>query len=181
MTLLPPQCPLTGDFHFSRFIKTNASSRLEMKSCLLSNISECSIASESKNFIMTIYNPLSRPVNYYARVPVFGGEYSVLDPKGNVVPYQVSTISLGFPPKSSSNHSCFPSAGTNPTSGESDSGKEIRDGFRDCVQGGSAAAPRLSLVLRIQTERIRRRGKFHGRRSLRRGRTLTSITVGESN
>ncbi|KAL0281361.1 UNVERIFIED_CONTAM: hypothetical protein PYX00_002368 [Menopon gallinae] len=87
------KCGALVDEALNRILKAEEKSpRLELKSCLLSNISECAVASESKNFIMTIYNPLSRPVNYYARVPAYNGSYSVRDPKGNRIQHQLVPI-----------------------------------------------------------------------------------------
>lgn len=62
---------------------------LQFHSCPLTNISECEISSTSQKFLATVYNPLSRPVNFYVRLPVSGGAYSVKSPNGAEVPSQV--------------------------------------------------------------------------------------------
>ena len=41
---------------------------------------------------MTVYNPLSRPVIKYVRLPVLGEAYSVSDPKGNDIEVQLIPI-----------------------------------------------------------------------------------------
>uniref|UniRef100_A0A8D8PLF5 Alpha-mannosidase n=1 Tax=Cacopsylla melanoneura TaxID=428564 RepID=A0A8D8PLF5_9HEMI len=39
-------------------------------SCLKLNMSECEISERAQNFVVTLYNPLSHPVDYNVRVPV---------------------------------------------------------------------------------------------------------------
>lgn len=51
-------------------------------SCLLTNISSCPLSEIHEDFVVTIYNPLSRPVGKYVRLPVVGTSYKVLDPQG---------------------------------------------------------------------------------------------------
>ncbi|CAG9764084.1 unnamed protein product [Ceutorhynchus assimilis] len=48
--------------------------------CPFTNISQCSISESSNKFLVTIYNPLSRYVHKYVRLPVLGTSYKVLDP-----------------------------------------------------------------------------------------------------
>lgn len=55
---------------------------LPLESCLLLNISQCDISESNKNFVVTVYNPLSRPVSHYVRLPVSGKAYTVTDPNG---------------------------------------------------------------------------------------------------
>lgn len=51
-------------------------------SCLLKNISQCDLTETARNFVISIYNPLSRVIDYYVRVPVTKGQYTVLSPDG---------------------------------------------------------------------------------------------------
>lgn len=62
---------------------------LSLENCRLSNISECALTSEKDAFLVTIYNPLSRPVDYFVRLPVQNTSYTVLDPNGDQVLTQV--------------------------------------------------------------------------------------------
>lgn len=55
---------------------------IPFSSCLLTNVSQCEFTETSDSFIVTIYNPLSRPVNNYVRLPVPGRNYKVTDPEG---------------------------------------------------------------------------------------------------
>ncbi|XP_067010796.2 lysosomal alpha-mannosidase isoform X2 [Anabrus simplex] len=55
---------------------------LELDSCLLLNVSQCTVSELSSIFVVTVYNPLSHPVSHYVRLPVLGSSYSVLDPTG---------------------------------------------------------------------------------------------------
>ncbi|KAG8221969.1 hypothetical protein J437_LFUL007810, partial [Ladona fulva] len=50
---------------------------LDITSCLLTNISQCDISEGAEPFIVTVYNPLSRVVHKYVRLPVSGAAYSV--------------------------------------------------------------------------------------------------------
>ncbi|KRT79199.1 glycoside hydrolase [Oryctes borbonicus] len=65
---------------------------VNFQSCLLANISQCKITEASKKFVVTVYNPLSRNVTHYVRLPVTGTAYSVLDYNGNPVPTQLMPI-----------------------------------------------------------------------------------------
>ncbi|KAI4469630.1 alpha-mannosidase [Holotrichia oblita] len=66
---------------------------LNFQSCLLANISECKITEESDKFVVTVYNPLSRNVTHYVRLPVTGTAYKVLDYNGNPIVTQLMPIS----------------------------------------------------------------------------------------
>ncbi|XP_066593863.1 lysosomal alpha-mannosidase isoform X1 [Prorops nasuta] len=56
------------------------------------NISSCSITENSNEFILTIYNPLSRPITTYARLPVPDLSYTVLDSNQQKVASQLVPI-----------------------------------------------------------------------------------------
>ena len=59
--------------------------RLPVHTCLLLNVSQCDVSENFENFIITVYNPLSRNVTMPVRIPVTGESYIVLDPKGKKV------------------------------------------------------------------------------------------------
>lgn len=51
-------------------------------SCPLLNISQCNWTETQESFVVTVYNPLSKPVTKFVRLPVANSNYSVNDPKG---------------------------------------------------------------------------------------------------
>lgn len=55
---------------------------LNFKNCLLTNVSSCPHSEVLDTFLVTVYNPLSRPVSKYVRLPVTGTAYAVTDPDG---------------------------------------------------------------------------------------------------
>ncbi|XP_071052267.1 lysosomal alpha-mannosidase [Onthophagus taurus] len=59
---------------------------IQFESCLLANVSQCAFTEKENNFIVTVYNPLSRPVDYHVRLPVTGSAYDVLDSNGTKIP-----------------------------------------------------------------------------------------------
>ncbi|XP_041364636.1 lysosomal alpha-mannosidase-like [Gigantopelta aegis] len=61
--------------------------------CPLLNISSCPPTEKYSKFIATMYNPLSRSVTSWIRLPVTKSEYRVVDPSGNVVPNEVLPLS----------------------------------------------------------------------------------------
>ncbi|KAF2899813.1 hypothetical protein ILUMI_06373 [Ignelater luminosus] len=74
--------------------KSNGSkqSTIPYTSCFLRNISQCKLTEEAENFIATIYNPLSRVIDYYVRVPVTKGHYVVVSPNGDELQAQLIPI-----------------------------------------------------------------------------------------
>lgn len=62
----------------------NPGPKVSLDYCLLLNISSCEITEKSNNFVVTLYNPLSRYVSQYVRLPVTGTSYTVTDPSGNI-------------------------------------------------------------------------------------------------
>ncbi|KAJ8982146.1 hypothetical protein NQ317_011292 [Molorchus minor] len=54
---------------------------LNLKSCLLSNVSICS-ESDKDEFSILIYNPLARNTSHYIQVPVNDGTWKITDPSG---------------------------------------------------------------------------------------------------
>ncbi|XP_066147908.1 lysosomal alpha-mannosidase-like [Euwallacea fornicatus] len=66
---------------------------ITLNTCHLLNISECSeTETKDKEFIVTIYNPLSRNVDKVVRLPVLGSTYSVSDSQGNNLTTQILPI-----------------------------------------------------------------------------------------
>ncbi|KAJ8982145.1 hypothetical protein NQ317_011291 [Molorchus minor] len=57
---------------------------LNLKSCLLSNVSICA-ESSGDNFNLLVYNPLSRSASHYIQVPVNDGEWKITGPSGEVI------------------------------------------------------------------------------------------------
>ncbi|XP_049819511.1 lysosomal alpha-mannosidase-like isoform X2 [Aethina tumida] len=78
--------------HLDEVIGTLLEAKLDgvnLQSCLLANVSICS--TEKGNNVIVVYNPLSRPVSHYVRVPVADGDYIVTGSdstqiKSNIVP-----------------------------------------------------------------------------------------------
>ncbi|XP_014487574.1 PREDICTED: lysosomal alpha-mannosidase isoform X1 [Dinoponera quadriceps] len=54
--------------------------------CLELNISSCAFSEESDMFMITVYNPQSRPVSTYVRIPVEGNSYAVRSLNDGVYP-----------------------------------------------------------------------------------------------
>ncbi|XP_050428078.1 lysosomal alpha-mannosidase-like [Adelges cooleyi] len=78
----------------SGFIKSNYTT------CPLMNISACAVSEQSDQFVVTIYNPLSRPITEFARLPISDNDsYDVIDPQKKklitqIVPIPESVINL---------------------------------------------------------------------------------------
>jgi lysosomal alpha-mannosidase len=66
-------------------LKKDSSSdiNLNLQTCLLANVSICEPAT-SDRFVVTVYNPLERPVTDYVRIPVPDGSYTITGPDGEV-------------------------------------------------------------------------------------------------
>lgn len=78
---------------------------LSFNHCLLTNVSSCYFTETLDTFLVTVYNPLSRPVSKYIRLPVTGTSYTVKDPDGNALPTQLIPIApfvLNIPGRNSS-------------------------------------------------------------------------------
>ena len=52
--------------------------------CNMLNTSSCGVTERSGNFVTYVYNPLSRRVSPWVRVPVTGQAYTVTDPEGRL-------------------------------------------------------------------------------------------------
>ncbi|XP_033224967.1 lysosomal alpha-mannosidase-like [Belonocnema kinseyi] len=66
---------------------------LEFHSCLLLNISSCEHTENNQIFIVTVYNPTSRPLTTHVRLPVKGTSYRVKDYIGTELVTQIIPIS----------------------------------------------------------------------------------------
>ncbi|XP_050428079.1 lysosomal alpha-mannosidase-like [Adelges cooleyi] len=68
--------------------------------CPLMNISACAVSEQSDQFLVTIYNPLSRPITEFARLPISDNDsYDVIDPQKKklitqIVPLPKSVIDI---------------------------------------------------------------------------------------
>lgn len=56
-------------------------------------------APSAPQFTVILYNPLSRRVSWFVRLPVNGTSYAVSDPQGQPVPSEVSPARPRDPPK----------------------------------------------------------------------------------
>ncbi|KAJ8951631.1 hypothetical protein NQ318_012301 [Aromia moschata] len=63
---------------------------LNLKSCLLANVSICS-ESDKDEFTVLIYNPLARTVSHYIQIPVNDGTWKVTDPSGEEIETYLSS------------------------------------------------------------------------------------------
>ncbi|XP_056631266.1 lysosomal alpha-mannosidase-like [Diorhabda sublineata] len=61
----------------------NLTININLESCLLTNISICSVSQNSEQFIVIVYNPLSWTINHYVRLPVEEADYEI-NPKGTL-------------------------------------------------------------------------------------------------
>ncbi|KAJ8919726.1 hypothetical protein NQ315_006254 [Exocentrus adspersus] len=66
-----------------------AANPLNLKSCLLSNVSICE-ESNKDQFNVLVYNPLARNVSHYVQIPVNDGTWKVTDPTGKEVANQLT-------------------------------------------------------------------------------------------
>ncbi|XP_037084012.1 lysosomal alpha-mannosidase-like [Pollicipes pollicipes] len=69
------------------------------------NTSVCHVTEQSGKFVAYVYNPLSRSVSPWVRIPVAGDAYTILDPEGQAVASQLSPIPaevLSLPGRNSS-------------------------------------------------------------------------------
>ncbi|KAG8262575.1 carbohydrate binding [Homalodisca vitripennis] len=74
--------------------KPGLNAPLTIESCLMLNISQCEVSETQSTFVVTLYNPLSRKVSRYVRLPVAGDghAYTVRDPQGKPVTVQVVPV-----------------------------------------------------------------------------------------
>lgn len=65
---------------------------LPLTTCPLANISQCAVTENSDNFVVTVYNPLSRSVDKLVNLPVRGNAYSIVDKEGNSYDYELLEV-----------------------------------------------------------------------------------------
>lgn len=68
------------------------SPNITLTPCPLVNISQCHYTETQKLFVVTVYNPLSRPVDKILRIPIKGNSYGVNDSQGYKYPVQLIPI-----------------------------------------------------------------------------------------
>ncbi|XP_050536747.1 lysosomal alpha-mannosidase-like [Daktulosphaira vitifoliae] len=77
----------------SMLLQRYDSSSTKYETCNLLNISACTISEQSEQFILTLYNPLSRPITEFVRLPIMdNNKYIVLDPQGKNIITQIVPI-----------------------------------------------------------------------------------------
>ncbi|KAF5279397.1 hypothetical protein FQA39_LY05507 [Lamprigera yunnana] len=86
------ECQFIAHVALGKIVKGKSDPDIPFESCLLRNISQCGFTEDNKKFIVTVYNPLSRPVNHYVRLPVADPGYKVTDNKGKELTVQVVPI-----------------------------------------------------------------------------------------
>ncbi|KAG5895850.1 hypothetical protein JTB14_038276 [Gonioctena quinquepunctata] len=74
------------------FVNDEPVPAIPFTSCPLLNISQCEFTEKNNNFVVTVYNPLSRPVSKFVRVPVQGEAYTVLTPEGKQLDTQIVPV-----------------------------------------------------------------------------------------
>ncbi|CAH1973774.1 unnamed protein product [Acanthoscelides obtectus] len=70
--------------------------RIEFNTCPLLNVSQCELTESKDPFVVTVYNPLSRPVTKFVRLPVTGTSYSVKGPDGEQLQTQLIPIATAI-------------------------------------------------------------------------------------
>lgn len=91
------ECHFTSATALSKIVtntvaKGDPAPAIPFESCLLTNMSQCTLTENHPKFLTTVYNPLSRPVNHYVRLPVPDGSYKVTDGEGKALIVQAIPI-----------------------------------------------------------------------------------------
>jgi len=82
------ECHKTASSYYQKELTLGSQSLPEISHCQL-NISQCSVSESSNQFVINVYNSLSKNVDKYVRVPVEEGVvYEVLDPEGKSLTIQ---------------------------------------------------------------------------------------------
>ncbi|RZF46632.1 hypothetical protein LSTR_LSTR014959 [Laodelphax striatellus] len=99
------QCELVVDAALRKIItqkkaakdgESKLDDQFQTVTCPLLNISQCATTEDNKAFVVTVYNPLSKPVTHYVRLPVKDNlNYTVLCPMGKKQVTQLIPISDG--------------------------------------------------------------------------------------
>lgn len=71
------------------------SGSISLTSCLLANMSICTVSQTSDNLLVVVYNPLSWPVDFPVRLPVGDGSFVVIGSDG-VEAYDVTSPISSF-------------------------------------------------------------------------------------
>ncbi|CAG9761634.1 unnamed protein product [Ceutorhynchus assimilis] len=82
------ECEIITNAAISKLLEVN----IELKTCPLLNVSQCTTTTTNDSFVVTIYNPLSRPVDKVVRLPVKEDSYSVNDLQGTEYKTQIIPI-----------------------------------------------------------------------------------------
>nr|CAI5853429.1 unnamed protein product [Callosobruchus analis] len=96
------ECHIITNAALSQIVKKNArnlehnihavSDTIQFNTCPLLNVSQCHFTESRDTFVVTVYNPLSRPVSKFVRLPVTGTSYSVKGPDGQHLPTQLIPV-----------------------------------------------------------------------------------------
>ncbi|XP_054258367.1 lysosomal alpha-mannosidase isoform X2 [Macrosteles quadrilineatus] len=89
------ECGIITESAFNKLMaKTASTPPVVLNSCMLFNISQCETSESHNTFVVTLYNPLSRNVSRYIRLPVSGDghAYTVQDPQGQSIPVQIVPV-----------------------------------------------------------------------------------------
>ncbi|XP_012260438.2 lysosomal alpha-mannosidase isoform X2 [Athalia rosae] len=79
-----------------KLVNKNESEHVPFNTCHQLNVSACPDTENNENFVVTLYNPQSRPVSTYVRLPVPGKSYSVRDFTGALMVIQIVPIPSGI-------------------------------------------------------------------------------------
>ncbi|CAG9760144.1 unnamed protein product [Ceutorhynchus assimilis] len=82
------ECEIITNAAIRKLLEVN----IELKTCPLLNVSQCTTTTTNDGFVVTIYNPLSRPVDKVVRLPVKEDSYSVNDLQGTEYKTQIIPI-----------------------------------------------------------------------------------------
>nr|XP_023026878.1 lysosomal alpha-mannosidase-like isoform X2 [Leptinotarsa decemlineata] len=74
------------------FVNDEPAPVIPFETCPLLNVSQCGFTEKNNGFVVTVYNPLSRPVSKHIRIPIRGDHYVVIDPKGNQLDTEIIPI-----------------------------------------------------------------------------------------
>ncbi|XP_061174982.1 lysosomal alpha-mannosidase-like [Saccostrea echinata] len=86
------RCQLVTNAAFEKLLPKGSESAPKQVYCSLTNISYCDFTEHQKQFMMTVYNPLGHLITDFVRIPVAGGPYRVVDPKGFNVTAQLVQV-----------------------------------------------------------------------------------------
>lgn len=87
------ECENLANTALNKLINSNSNTtEATFKTCLLANISQCSVTETLENFVVTLYNPLSRSVDKLITLPVTGSNYNIQDKDGNILESDIFPI-----------------------------------------------------------------------------------------